>query len=109
MTILNGGPYVLLLLVSAGSVASVSAAPMNSQDTPAQATRDQPKANGQISLIPGRRPSPKGRLKFKSGGPVCMCGEGMSERDIERLTEKLKENRAAGSESVTTDSQDTGK
>lgn len=109
MTNLNGWPYALLLLVSAGSVAAVSAAPMNSQETTTQATQDQPKANGQISLIPGGRPSPKGRLKFKSGGPVCMCGEGMNERDIERLTEKLKEKRAAGPESVTTDSQDTGK
>ena len=29
-------------------------------------------------------PPAKGRLRFKSAGPVCMCGEGMSEKDIER-------------------------
>ena len=29
-------------------------------------------------------PSGKGRLRFKSRGPVCMCGDGLSERDIER-------------------------
>lgn len=39
---------------------------------------------------PGGLPPPRGRLKFKSSGPVCMCAEGMSERDIERAMEKLK-------------------
>lgn len=26
------------------------------------------------------------RLKFKSRGPVCLCGNGLSEKDIERAT-----------------------
>ena len=29
-------------------------------------------------------PPAQGRLRFKSAGPVCMCGEGLSEKDIER-------------------------
>ena len=32
----------------------------------------------------GALPAAKGRLKFKSAGPVCMCGDGLSERDIEQ-------------------------
>jgi len=33
-------------------------------------------------------PPAQGRLKFKSAGPVCMCGDGLSERDIEQALAK---------------------
>jgi hypothetical protein len=99
---LTGRPVVLLLLAAAGGMPSVSAAPMTSQETTTQATQRQ------ATQIQGGVPAPKGRLKFKSSGPVCMCGEGMSERDIEQRMAKLKQ-KATGSGSVTSSSQATGK
>jgi hypothetical protein len=95
---LTGRPVVLLLLAAAGGMPSVSAATMTPQETTTQATQ-----------IQGGVPAPKGRLKFKSSGPVCMCGEGMSERDIEQAMARLKQDKAAGSGSVTSSSQATGK
>lgn len=42
-------------------------------------------------------PKPTGRLKFKTSGPVCMCGEGMSEKDIARsLKQKTELEHATG-------------
>lgn len=38
----------------------------------------------------GGVPQATGRLKFKSAGPVCMCAEGLSERDIEQALAKAK-------------------
>jgi hypothetical protein len=38
-----------------------------------------------------------------------MCAEGMSERDIEQAMAKLKQDKAAGSESATSRSQATDK
>lgn len=35
----------------------------------------------------------KGRLKFKSSGPVCMCGNGMSEQDLLKALAKSKQDR----------------
>jgi hypothetical protein len=99
---LTGRSVVLLLLAAAGGIPSVSAAPMTSQETTTQATQRQ------ATQIQGGVPAPKGRLKFKSSGPVCMCGEGMSERDIEQRMAKLKQ-KATGSGSVTSSSQATGK
>lgn len=103
---LRGWPFVLL--AAASGVASVSAAPMTSQETTTQATKEQT-TTVQIPLMQGGVAAPKGRLKFKSSGPVCMCGEGMSERDIERAMAKLKQDKNAGSGSVTGSSQVTGK
>ena len=51
-------------------------------------------------------PAAKGRLKFKSSGPVCMCGEGLSERDIEQALAKSNLQKLAGQDSGT--SQATG-
>jgi hypothetical protein len=99
---LTGRPVVLLLLAAAGGMPSVSAAPMTSQETTTQATQRQ------ATQIQGGVPAPKGRLKFKSSGPVCMCGEGMNERDIEKAMAKLRQ-KATGSGSVTSSSQATGK
>jgi hypothetical protein len=36
----------------------------------------------QKTPVKGMLPAAKGRLKFKSAGPMCICGEGLSERDI---------------------------
>ena len=100
---LTGRPVVLLLLAAAGGMPSVSAAPMATQETTTQATQRQ------ATQIQGGVPAPKGRLKFKSSGPVCMCGEGMSERDIEQAMARLEQDKAAGSGSVTSSSQAAGK
>lgn len=54
----------------------------------------------------GDVPAAKGRLKFKSSGPVCMCAEGMSERDIEQAVAKSKQNKVADPDSGTSRSQD---
>ncbi len=43
--------------------------------------------------IQGGLPAPTGRLKFKSAGPVCICGEGLSERDIEKAMAKFKTDK----------------
>lgn len=94
---------VFLLLAAAGSIASVSAATVVLPQTTTQSMQ------GQKTQIQGGVPAPKGRLKFKSSGPVCMCAEGMSERDIEQAMAKLKQDKAAGSGSVTSNSQATGK
>ncbi len=100
---LTGWAVVFLLLAAAGSIASVSAATVVLPETTTQSTQ------GQKTQIQGGVPAPKGRLKFKSSGPVCMCGEGMSERDIEQAMARLKQDKAAGSGSVTSSSQATGK
>jgi hypothetical protein len=39
-------------------------------------------------------PLKKGRLRFKSSGPVCMCAEGMSERDIEKKRIRFKQDKS---------------
>lgn len=38
-------------------------------------------------------PLKKGRLRFKSSGPVCMCAEGMSEREIEKKRIRFKQDK----------------
>ena len=85
--------WVVALLVAAGAIAPVGAAPMVT-----------PEARPQAATGPGAYaavPAPKGRLKFKSAGPVCMCGEGMSERDIEHALAKSAAEKIAGQESGT--------
>ena len=58
-----------------------------------------PPASAAISQQPtrvqGRLPLPTGRLKFKSPGPVCICGEGLSERDIEQAMAKFRSDKVA--------------
>jgi hypothetical protein len=34
------------------------------------------------------------RLKFKSRGPVCLCGNGLSEKDIERAAKRTADGPA---------------
>lgn len=99
MRILTGWVVAFLLPVAAGSMSPVSAAPvfsseinMSSQATPGQ----------------GGMPAAKGRLKFKSSGPVCMCAEGMSERDIEQAMAKSKADKIAGQDSGANRSQAGG-
>jgi len=103
MRSLTGWPVVFWLVAVATSVASVSAATVVLPETTAQVTQRQ-KAQIQDGV-----PAPKWHLKFKSSGPVCMCGVGMSERDIEQAMAKLKQDEAADSRSVTSSSQVTGK
>ena len=43
-----------------------------------------PDLNAQSAVGRADLPPAKGRLRFKSAGPVCMCSEGLSEKDIER-------------------------
>ena len=100
---LTGWTVVILLSATAGGITSVSAATVVLPETTIQATQRQ------TTQMQGGLPAPKGRLKFKSSGPVCMCAEGMSERDIEQAMAKLKQDKAAGSGSVTSNSQATGK
>jgi hypothetical protein len=42
----------------------------------------------------GSAPATKRRLRFKSSGPVCMCAEGMSERDIEKNRLKHEQDKS---------------
>lgn len=62
-----------------------------------------PESQSQISppltAASGGAPPPAGRLRFKSAGPVCMCGEGLSEKDIERaMARQAKAKQPAAAE-----------
>ena len=61
----TGWAVAFLMAGSAAGVAPVSAAPAVSAEPITPATSGQ-----------GGVPAPKGRLKFKSSGPVCMCAGG---------------------------------
>lgn len=61
--------FVIVLL-------TLSAPVMSATDTPRE-------ASSQVVTQTAGVPPAKGRLRFKSAGPVCMCGEGLSEKDIE--------------------------
>lgn len=86
MRILTGWVVAFLLPVAAGSMSPVSAAPVSSSEI-----------NMSSRATPGQGgvPAAKGRLKFKSSGPVCMCAEGMSERDIEQAMAKSGSGKIA--------------
>jgi len=58
-----------------------------------------PEMATQATQVKGWVPVAKGRLKFKSAGPVCICGEGLSERDIEQGMARSKPGNAAASDS----------
>lgn len=73
-----------LLVGSVAGVAPVSATPAVSAELITPATSGQ-----------GGVPAPKGRLKFKSSGPVCMCAEGLSEKDIEQALAKARSEKGA--------------
>lgn len=85
-----------LLSVAAGSMATASAAPLASvpPEVTVQATQGQ-----------GGVPAAKGRLKFKSAGPICMCAEGLSEKDIEQAMTKSKADKTTGPDSGSSRSQ----
>jgi len=58
-------------------------------------------ATSKASTVTSGVPPAKGRLRFKSAGPVCMCGDGMSERDIEAaMIRQGLANPQAGSGSI---------
>lgn len=91
---LTGWAVVFLLSVAAGSLASVvTVTALAEEMTPLQRQ--------------GAVPAPKGRLKFKSSGPVCMCAEGMSERDIEQAMVKLKAGNNPGPDAADSRSQES--
>lgn len=81
---LTGWVVAFLFAVAVAGIAPASAAPMVASDMAAPATSGQ-----------GGVPAPKGRLKFKSSGPVCMCAEGLSEKDIEQALAKAKSEKSA--------------
>ncbi|MFA6310498.1 MAG: hypothetical protein WCV99_17505 [Sterolibacterium sp.] len=81
------------LLVAAAAIAPVGAATMVVAAEPS--SQASPGRGGFSSV-----PAAKGRLKFKSSGPVCMCAEGLSERDIEQALARSSAEVIAG--------QDTG-
>lgn len=85
---------MFLSLAAANAVAVVPAA---SAETTAQATP-----------LRGGLPPPSGRLKFKSAGPVCMCGDGLSEQDIERAATRAKAEKSAGADPGTSRGQAGG-
>lgn len=77
-----GTAGVLLSLIAGAAPPVVAAA---DKSLPSSST-----ASGTPSL-----PAATGRLKFKSSGPVCMCGEGLSEKDIEQALAKLQHEKSA--------------
>jgi len=82
--------FLVPVSIAVGGIAPVGAATVVSAEiaTPAPLP---------ISKSPGALPAPTGRLKFKSAGPVCLCGDGgLSERDIEQALAKLKAEKVAG-------------
>ena len=79
---------VFLLSTAAGIMAPAGAVPLLGQETTPQASVA-PGGSGSV-------PPAKGRLKFKSAGPVCMCGDGLSERDIEQALAKLQSEKTGG-------------
>ena len=93
MRLLTGWAIAILLPLAAGSFAPASAAPALAADASPQPGM----ASGTYSSVPPA----KGRLKFKSNGPVCMCAEGLSERDIEQALAKLQPEKTTGQDSGT--------
>jgi len=90
---LTGWVVAFLLPLTAGAIAPVGAAPIVAPGTSPQAS---PGPGGFSSV-----PAATGRLKFKSSGPVCMCAEGLSERDIEQALAKLQLEKTAGQDPAT--------
>jgi len=83
---LTGCDVAFLLSVAAGSLVSVGTVTVLAAEMTSLQSQ-------------GGKPAPKGRLKFKTSGPVCMCAEGMSERDIEQAMAKLKTGNNPGPDS----------
>lgn len=86
-------------VVFLSSIAAANATPTVPAVTPEMTT--------QATQGQGGVPAAKGRLKFKTSGPVCMCAGGMSERDIEQALAKFKQGKVAGPNSGVSRSQDS--
>ena len=58
-------------------------------------SQSQPKQDAHVrdSSQPPQPPQ-SSRLRFRSGGPVCMCATGLSEAEIEEAELKRKKNTA---------------
>lgn len=67
-----------LALSSAAAVNAAAIAPAVSAEA----------ATTQSTTVHSVAPAPSGRLKFRRPGPVCMCGDGPSEKDIEQALDK---------------------
>lgn len=63
------------------------------------------------TIIKGQSEVPvtKGRLKFKSSRPVCMCAEGMSERDIQQALTRSKQGGMVETDTGINRSKDASK
>lgn len=77
--------WAVVFLLSLRVANAAPAAPPAASEMTTQATQGR-----------GAVPAAKGRLKFKSTGPVCGCAEGLSERDIEQAMAKSKPDKIAG-------------
>jgi hypothetical protein len=55
-------------------------------------TQSQPKQDTRVR--DGSQPPKSSRLRFRSGGPVCMCSTGLSEAEIEAAERKRIKNTA---------------
>lgn len=81
---LTGWVVAFPFAVVVAGIVPVNAAPVTSAEMLKPATPGQ-----------GGVPAPRGRLKFKSSGPVCMCAEGLGERDIEQALAKSQSDKVA--------------
>jgi hypothetical protein len=55
-------------------------------------SQSQPKQDARV--LESSQPPKSSRLRFRSGGPVCMCSTGLSEAEIEEAERKRKKNTA---------------
>lgn len=88
-----------LAVVCCLTVAVAYAAPAVSAETTAL---ELTKVQSEVSVV-------KGRLKFKSIRPVCMCAEGMSERDIQQALARSKQGQIVEPDKDINRSQDASK
>jgi len=76
---------------STGWVALLSAAAVNAAAIVPAVSAEA--ATNQSTTVRGAAPAPTGRLKFKHSGPVCKCGDGLSEQDLEQALAKTSKQR----------------
>jgi hypothetical protein len=86
----------------------VFALPLAAANAAGAAPAASPEATAQAKQWAGGVPAATGRLKFKSAGPVCMCAEGLSERDIEQALAKARTTNVERRESDASRSQAGG-
>ncbi len=77
------------VMMAAVLLAGLSAMVAESRAAPAAGAEPSPAAS-QTSAQPPR----SSRLKFRSGGPICMCAGGLSEADIQAGEQQRKDPTA---------------